>query len=550
MTSSLRPLLVLVTAALLLLIGAAAAGAATIKVTSTLDGGPGDSGCNLRDAVSAANTNTPVGGCPGDSAGADTILLEGGKTYRIERHQSFENANAKGDFDIAGPVTIRATGEGLATVDANNLASAGGPVDADRVFEVLFEAGAVVLERLRITGGVVTVPPVGIFVGGGGVFSSSDLTVRDSEIVGNAVSGNAYLAGGGVFVETVLGRLTIERSTVAENTVRSENGGLSQRGVGGGVAAFNGAQDLTIVNSTVSGNAVLKPNGNAITFGGGIYAGNQFKGAPTTLRNVTVTRNSAENSGGAELATATLGGTIVAGNTTLLPASTECTVRTAGSSLGGNLIGAAATATGCDFANAGDRYGTPAAPVPPNLGPLAANGGPTRTMAPNTGSPAIDIGGTCPDTDQRGFFRAAAAPCDSGAVELGASPTAPGGAAGKARLKRAGKLKLTGRPRGRLTLRSGILATCPAGGPVCRGRIKAKPKVLPRRGSGMPRSYGSAPISLKPGKSRLLVVKLTPGASALARAQGKLRLAVSAWLKPAGGTKVSLARSGAPKPPG
>jgi hypothetical protein len=273
-------------------LGTTSAGAATITVTSTMDGSFDDVGCDLRDAVEAANTNTSVGACPGDAAGADTILLESGQTYTIERH-GVDDSNTVGDFDIEGPVTIKATGPGLATVDANIISGAGGNPDADRVFDVLFESGSVVFERLKITGGLVQVPPIGIFEGGGGIFSESDLTLRESEVVGNSVSGNAFIAGGGVFTESVLGKLTIERSTIAENEVRTSNGGLSQRAVGGGVAAFNGSPDLTIVNSTIADNSVVRASGEAIPFGGGIYAGNQFNGAPTTLQNVTVDRNSA-----------------------------------------------------------------------------------------------------------------------------------------------------------------------------------------------------------------------------------------------------------------
>jgi len=66
----------------------------------------------------------------------------------------------------------------------------------------------------------------------------------------------------------------------------------------------------------------------------------------------------------------------------------------------------------------------------PALGPLAANGGPTETMAPDVGSPALNQippGTTansvslCPSTDQRGVVRPDASVgsnCDIGAEEL------------------------------------------------------------------------------------------------------------------------------------
>jgi hypothetical protein len=61
--------------------------------------------------------------------------------------------------------------------------------------------------------------------------------------------------------------------------------------------------------------------------------------------------------------------------------------------------------------------------VDPLLGPLADNGGPTRTHLPGPGSPAIDGGTTsgCPATDQRGAARPGGVSCDVGAVEADAT---------------------------------------------------------------------------------------------------------------------------------
>ncbi len=554
---------------------AASAGAATIEVTSTMDGSFDDVGCDLRDAINAANLNEDVGECPGDSAGADTILLEGGEEYVIERH-GVDNANAEGDFDIEGPVTIKATGSGLATVDANNVFSAGGAQDADRVFEVRPEAGSVTLERLKITGGFFEVPPLGIFIGGGGVYSQADLTLRDSEVVGNKVIGIPYLAGGGVFTEGPLGKLTIEGSTIADNSLESINSGKSQQAVGAGIAAINGAKDLTIVNSTIAGNTIIRGTGAEGTLiGGGIYASAVRTGAPATLRSVTIVRNTAENVGGAEFNSVTMSGTIIAANTTSLSDSSECRTTAAPVSLAGNLVGAAEAAGGCDFGNGGDLYGTKGAPIQPNLGTLVNNGGLTRTPAPNSGSPAIDLGGPCPETDQRGLFRAAAPPCDAGAVEVGASatppkepegpkepqgpaaptppaqpaPAAPTRPALAAGLALASKPKLSGSAHGRLTVDSGILASCPAGGPACSGRLTAAPPVAPKKGSGKPRSFGAAKISLAPGASQTVTLKLTAAASGLAREAGKLRLKLAASLEAAGVTPATATRTATVKPP-
>jgi hypothetical protein len=66
----------------------------------------------------------------------------------------------------------------------------------------------------------------------------------------------------------------------------------------------------------------------------------------------------------------------------------------------------------------------------PLLGALANNGGPTLTLALQSGSPAINAGNPsgCSDSlgallqfDQRGFFRHSGARCDMGAIEYQSS---------------------------------------------------------------------------------------------------------------------------------
>src|SRR5262249_2844474 len=68
----------------------------------------------------------------------------------------------------------------------------------------------------------------------------------------------------------------------------------------------------------------------------------------------------------------------------------------------------------------GNKVGTTASPIDPEVGPLQNNGGPTKTMALLAGSPAIDAGtntGLSVITDQRGFDRVPDGPTDMGAFE-------------------------------------------------------------------------------------------------------------------------------------
>lgn len=123
--------------------------------------------------------------------------------------------------------------------------------------------------------------------------------------------------------------------------------------------------------------------------------------------------------------TANLKNTIIAQNTSARRAPD---VTGAFTSLGGNLVGDVGSigdATGLVHGANGNKVGNSAAPIDPKLGPLADNGGPTKTHHPAADSPAIDAGiaSGAPAVDQRGAARPAdgdhngSAIIDIGAVE-------------------------------------------------------------------------------------------------------------------------------------
>jgi hypothetical protein len=215
---------------------------------------------------------------------------------------------------------------------------------------------------------------------------------------------------GGSGIAAYAGRLTISNSTIADN---------STTGSGGGILAYVPLRTnvwLTLTNSTVSGNRAWS--------GGGIYSNgyDQFP-AYITLTNSTVAFNTATgwagggiNHQGGWYGVAELTNTVVAAN--LAPTSPDVRGESYVSRF--SLIG---DGTGSDIGNAdGNQVGNVlpyTSPIDPLLGPLALNGGPTRTHALEAGSPALDAASAadCPATDQRGVARPQGSGCDIGSYE-------------------------------------------------------------------------------------------------------------------------------------
>ncbi|MET0230396.1 MAG: choice-of-anchor Q domain-containing protein, partial [Rhodanobacteraceae bacterium] len=215
----------------------------------------------------------------------------------------------------------------------------------------------------------------------------------DSEISGNL----ADIAGA---IEADYAPTTLRRTLVSDNEARAS-----------GALLFNIAADALLENVTISGN---RGNPGAILNDGGSHL---------TLVNSTVTRNGPAPGSGA-----TVGGiqdvhggfgftflanTILSGNGPGFIAD-DCERAT---SFGGNIVGDSAH---CEF----DAGATDQLDADPALGPLADNGGFTRTHL--IGADALDRGttGNCAPTDQRGIERPidgdadGVAACDVGAVEL------------------------------------------------------------------------------------------------------------------------------------
>ena len=212
---------------------------------------------------------------------------------------------------------------------------------------------------------------------GGGVSNSGALTINNSTISRNSANGGF---GGGI---ANTGTLTVTGSTISGNSVSA--------GQGSGI--FN-AGTLTVTNSTIAGNAAS----------GGVGGGVMNTGSGTlTVTDSTISRNSATGGGGiyGVGTTVNLANSIVSGN------SADADIDGSFTDQGGNQVGAGGI----------------------NLAPLGNYGGPTQTMIPLPGSPAICFinPSAAAGTDQRGDPRTttySAITCqDSGAVQSNYSLT-------------------------------------------------------------------------------------------------------------------------------
>lgn len=427
---------------------AGTAHAATFNVNSTVDARdatPGDGTCEtttagqctLRAAVDEANSqasddivNVPAGVYV-LTAGEPPVDL----ALSLIAPGAVEDANAGGDLDIAsnGLLTIDGAGADATIIDADQI---------DRALDVAASHPGVVLSDATVRNGLVRSG------NGGGIRAGtrSKLTLTDAAV---ALSWASSQNGGGI-AGGAGGDLTVTRSTIERNQADDDGGGIHSPGTlvmtdsfvrangadsnGGGV--YNDGS-FTITRSTFA----LNMSDND---GGGLYSDDD-DGVSNEMTNSTFSDNlSDRNAGGAgeggainnnsgtlEIASSTIanneslddasGGiydddvveltnTIVAGN------KTEGREDNCGSSLvsnGNNLD----TGSDCGLTGPGDRQNANA-----GLERLRDNGGATPTRALRPGSDAIDTGGSCPDTDQRGGERpppsgSAGADCDIGAYE-------------------------------------------------------------------------------------------------------------------------------------
>ncbi|HEY3394717.1 MAG TPA: choice-of-anchor Q domain-containing protein [Lacipirellulaceae bacterium] len=424
----------------------------------------GGDGISLREAILAANATSGADEITFNAALSGQVILLGGTELAISESLSIDarplasnviilanqlmpsrifNVTATGDYlwggltllggrssGFSGGGAIRSAGIGsnltlAESIVTGNVASLGrgGGIYVRGEYSDRSHLTLITSTLSGNTGGGTA------YGGGGGVYALfSDVTAIGSNISGNSTTGDVA-RGGGIFAHHV----NLRQSTVSGNTTSGTNA------VGGGIFGA----EVKLYDSTVSGNSTQGTGSR----GGGIYctrayidestisgnstAGSQahgggiFGSARVTIAHSTITNNRAldatSQGGGVFKADLTfnhftvVGNSIVAGNVAGGGGPDIVNDPQGSLTVDYSVIGTSVTPTG---------GGNNVAADDPVLGPLADNGGPTKTHAPMGGSPAIDAGDPSivfdPNKfDQRGepYVRVAGERIDIGAHE-------------------------------------------------------------------------------------------------------------------------------------
>ena len=204
----------------------------TFKVNTTLDtlavnlhtGKDASGHISLRSAIMAADAH----------GGSSTIIVPAG-TFKLTIPGADEDADATGDLDVKGKITIKGASANSTIVNGNGL---------DRVFEIL--SGNVTIQKLTIEGGLAS-EGAGLLNLGGKVTLSS-VVVSGNTAQGTAGSTGVQGSGGGAVGGA--GGAGLDGST----------------GAGGGI--FNAAGSMTVSNSTITSNVAVGGNGGIGGMGG------------------------------------------------------------------------------------------------------------------------------------------------------------------------------------------------------------------------------------------------------------------------------------------
>ncbi|MEH2115632.1 Calx-beta domain-containing protein [Nostoc sp.] len=373
-------------------------------VTNTNDSGAG----SLRQAIINAN-NDP---------GIETIIFDPTGIFGDATPDTITLTS--GELNVTQAVIIQGTGANKLTISGNNTS---------RVFNA---SASLSIDGLNITGGNAA--------NGGGIYSTSSITLSNSSISGNTAS----TSGGGIYSSS---SVTLSNSIISSNTANSNGGGIYSSNAtisnstfssntannnGGGIYSSN----ATISNSTFSSNTANSNGGGifsssiltisnstissntAKTYGGGIDTNNATVSNSTIFGNTADSDNNGQGDGGGIYragGTVSISNSIIAGN--IDPGNQGADIY--GSNFNGNAYNLIGKIAGKSSGTLGT--GTDIINPNPGLKPLGDYGGSTQTHALTFSSPARNAGDPAYSggltTDQRGidFNR-----IESGRIDIGA----------------------------------------------------------------------------------------------------------------------------------
>jgi hypothetical protein len=438
--------LVVATALSLALLTPQPAGAATQTVTNCKDTGSG----SLRQAVANAHSGDTVAFALSPSCSLLTLT----STIPIATNLTIDGPGAtvlglnenihKTAFTVASGVTLTLSGLTIEN-GAVGFVNAGTLNVTDATFSDNGSVSGGAIENtgtLAVTGSTFVKNGVDAPDEGGGAIDNDGgtVTVTDSTLTDNTASGGAN--GGGLFNNG--GSVTVTGSTFSDNNTSDGSGGVlyNQGGTttiststladnsaldGTGGAVDDNAGTVNISDSTLTRNSAFYSVGggaidnaatmavtnstlfdNSSTYGG--EGGAILNTGTLSLTASTLSHNAAANDGAGIYGPATITASILAQNTE----GGDCsqTVTDGGDNL--------ADDTTCGFTAPTDISNVPAGLAP---GGLTDNGGPTKTIALESVSPAIGADANtsvCSTPDQRGVSRPT--PCDIGSVQLALPP--------------------------------------------------------------------------------------------------------------------------------